>query len=169
MSDLLCTAAAVVDKVCVEVVERDSDCGTVQVVGVNAAQHEYIVCQGVPPSPNMQVALLGETESHCAYCTDTQPSSDTPSTVEKGLDMGDSAGEEDFVVQEESTQKTSEEHWKFVSYANQLQTVIELPTPFPIVEPASYVTFVPHNAQLANLQWHPIESRPTSFFIMDKN
>jgi len=153
VSDLLCTAAAVVDKV----------------VGVNAAQHEYIVCQGVPPSPNMQVALLGDTESHCAYCTDTQPSPDIPSTVEKGLDIEDSAGEEDFVVQEESTQKSSEEHWRFVSYANQLQTVIELPTQFPIVEPASYVTFVPHNAQLANLQWHPIESRPTSFFIMDKN
>ena len=157
VADLLSRAAVVIDQVqpmCrFDFAGLQSSC--VQVISVDTEHCRYVVGQGVPSSVGMQVVVLADTKAvQCPTCS-----------APGELDINRS-GPEDENINEAEMGRCNDTSWSFVSYANGLETILQLPKPLPTVE-GGYVAFVPRNAQLANIQWSPVESGPTSFFIMN--
>ena len=156
VADLLSRAAVVIDQVqpmCrFDFAGLQSSC--VQVISVDTEHCRYVVGQGVPSSVGMQVVVLADTKAvQCPTC----------SAPGEGINRSDP---EDENINEAETGRC-DTSWSFVSYANGLETILQLPKPLTTVEQGGYGAFVPRNAPLANIQWSPVESGPASYFIMN--
>ena len=131
-------------------------------MSVDTEHCRYVVGQGVPSSVGMQVVVLANTEAvQCPACSAPGENINRSSSGDENIT------EAEIMIGRCDGQNVTDTSWSFVSYANGLETIVQLTKPMPTVVLGSYVAFVPRNAPLANIQWPPVESGPTSFFIMN--